>query len=78
LGRPFDIGTAESDWDVGMIGCWFSTADAEFIFHYSLPEMPNYSFISSIKLPVSAEMVLTSCIGNRLIQFELIVETICP
>ena len=30
------------------------------LFHHSLPEMPDYSFISSIKLPVSAEWVFTS------------------
>ena len=31
LPGTFDIVTAERDWGVGMIDCWFSTADAEFV-----------------------------------------------
>ena len=30
LPGTFDIVTPERDWSVGMIGCWFATADAEF------------------------------------------------
>ncbi len=36
LPGTFDVVTTERDWSVGMIGCRFITADAEFFFHQFL------------------------------------------
>lgn len=35
LPGTFDVVTAEVDWGVGVVGCWFTTADAEFFTHFS-------------------------------------------